>query len=148
MIQANPIRFRMAAFLLLLRGSEANDTVEANLWPPGGTVIESARPLLCSLAGNRALVSIFSTGERAMPFVKCSVDGCNKKLQPVLKPDPRDRETWIYRECDVCFKPACEKHSVEVDGQIICDRCRAERKAWQPPVELIDLGIRPARRPQ
>jgi len=33
-----------------------------------------------------------------MPFVKCSVDGCNKKLQPLLKPDPRDRDTWVYRE--------------------------------------------------
>src|SRR5207247_111672 len=27
----------------------------------------------------------------AMPFVKCSVDGCSRKLQPVLKVDPRDR---------------------------------------------------------
>ena len=43
-----------------------------------------------------------------MSFVKCSVDGCNRKLQPILKVDPRDRDTWLYRECDVCFKPACE----------------------------------------
>ena len=52
-----------------------------------------------------------------MPFVKCSVDGCNQKLQPVLKPDPRNRETWLYRECDMCLRPACEKHSTEVGGQ-------------------------------
>jgi len=32
-----------------------------------------------------------------MPFVKCSVDGCSRKLQPVQKLDPRDRETWVYR---------------------------------------------------
>ena len=73
-----------------------------------------------------------------MPFVKCSVDGCNKKLQPVLKPDPRDRETWLYRECDVCLRPACEKHSAEIDGRIVCDRCRREAAA----PGLIDLGIR------
>ena len=53
-----------------------------------------------------------------MPFVKCSVDGCNKKLQPVLKPDPRDRETWVYPECDRCLQPVCEKHSTEIDGQM------------------------------
>lgn len=59
-----------------------------------------------------------------MPSVKCSVDGCNTKLQPVLKPDPKDRSTWLYRECDVCLRPACDKHSTDVDGQIVCDRCR------------------------
>jgi hypothetical protein len=31
-----------------------------------------------------------------MPFVKCSVDGCNTKLQPIYKLDPRDPETWLY----------------------------------------------------
>jgi hypothetical protein len=41
-----------------------------------------------------------------MPFVKCSVDGCSRKLQPILKVDPKDRETWVYRECDECFRPA------------------------------------------
>jgi hypothetical protein len=34
-----------------------------------------------------------------MSFVKCGVDGCNKKLYPALKPDPRDRETRVYPEC-------------------------------------------------
>jgi len=76
-----------------------------------------------------------------MPFVKCSVDGCNKKLQPTLKPDPRDREAWVYPECDRCLQPVCEKHSAEIDGQIICDRCRREIEARQPRQELIDLGI-------
>lgn len=74
-----------------------------------------------------------------MPFVKCSVDGCSRKLQPFMKVDPKDRETWYYRECDVCFKPACEEHSTEVQGRIICDRCRPEIDAQQG---LIDLGIR------
>ena len=46
-----------------------------------------------------------------MAFVKCSVGGCDKKLQPILKVDARDRDTWFYRECDVCFKPACVQHS-------------------------------------
>lgn len=67
-----------------------------------------------------------------MPFVKCSVDGCNTKLQPIQKLDP-DRETWLYRECDVCFRPACEKHSVEINGKIICDRCRRDMEAAAAP---------------
>jgi hypothetical protein len=73
-----------------------------------------------------------------MPFVKCSVDGCNTKLQPVQKLDPRDRETWLYWECDSCFRPACEKHSTEIGGRIVCDRCQREMDAEQPP--LLDLG--------
>ena len=77
-----------------------------------------------------------------MPFVKCSVDGCNRKLQPTLKVDPRDRDTWAYRECDVCLKPACEKHSAAVEGRIICDRCRREAEAQQQSAGLIDLGFR------
>jgi len=77
-----------------------------------------------------------------MSFVKCSVDGCNRKLQPVLKVDPRDRDTWFYRECDACLKPVCEKHSTEVDGRIICDRCRRDSEAKRQAAGLIDIGIR------
>ncbi len=77
-----------------------------------------------------------------MPFVKCSVGGCSTKLQPILKVDPRDRDTWTYRECDKCFRPVCEKHSMEIDGQIVCDRCRKELEAMQQAPQLIDLGIR------
>ena len=77
-----------------------------------------------------------------MPFVKCSVDGCSRKLQPILKVDPRDRDTWLYRECHVCFQPACEKHSLEVEGRIICDRCRREGEAQQHSAGRIDLGLR------
>src|SRR5205807_213089 len=83
-----------------------------------------------------------SKGGIAMSFVKCSVDGCSRKLQPILKVDPRDRDTWVYRECDVCLKPACEKHSAEVEGRIICDRCRREAEAQQQSAGLIDLGFR------
>ena len=77
-----------------------------------------------------------------MPFVKCSVDGCSRKLQPILKVDPRDRDTWFYRECDVCFQPACEEHSSEVEGRIICDRCRREEEAKQQSAQLIGLTLR------
>ena len=83
-----------------------------------------------------------------MPFVKCSVDGCSRKLQPILKVDPRDRNTWFYRECDVCHKPACEKHSAEVEGRIICDRCRREAEARDASAGLIDLGFRPRPEPE
>ena len=81
-----------------------------------------------------------------MSFVKCSVDGCSRKLQPILKVDPRDRDTWFYRECEVCLKPACEEHSSGVEGRIICDRCLREAEAQQQSTGLIDLGFR--QRPQ
>jgi hypothetical protein len=76
-----------------------------------------------------------------MPFVKCSVGGCDRKLQPLLKPDPGDREGWLYRECDVCLRPICEKHSAEVGGRVVCDTCR--REAEPRPQGLIDPGINP-----
>ena len=77
-----------------------------------------------------------------LSFVKCSVDGCSRKLQPILKVDPKDRGTWFYRECDVCLKPACEKHSADVEGRIICDRCRREAEVKHHSAGLIDLGLR------
>jgi hypothetical protein len=73
-----------------------------------------------------------------MAFVKCSVHGCGRKLQPILKVDPRDRDTWFYPECDHCFRPVCAEHSAAVKGQVVCDHCRKEMEA--PP--LIDLGLR------
>ena len=75
-----------------------------------------------------------------MAFVKCSVDGCGRRLQPVLKVDPRDRETWLYPECDVCFRPACDRHSSELGGRVVCDRCRREAESQTP---LIALGLAP-----
>ncbi len=77
-----------------------------------------------------------------MPFVKCSVDGCNRKLQPTLKVDPKDRDTWLYRECDVCLKPVCEKHSTEEGDRIICDRCRREAETQPQAQGLLNLGSR------
>ena len=88
--------------------------------------VPQAKPEACQDAGPLVLPQLPETrytngfsiratiGPRgiSMPFVKCSVDGCSRKLQPILKVDPRDRDTWLYRECDVCLKPACEKHSV------------------------------------
>jgi len=59
-----------------------------------------------------------------------------------LKVDPRDRDTWFYRECDVCLRPACEKHSVEEGGKIVCDRCRREAEAKRIAAGLIDLEMR------
>jgi hypothetical protein len=72
-----------------------------------------------------------------MSPVKCSVDGCGRRLQPITKVDSRDRDTWLYPECDVCFRPACEAHSSEVGGRVVCDRCRREA------APLIDLEILP-----
>src|SRR5579859_5974431 len=91
----------------------------------------------CSHSRTRIVV-----GGCTMSFVKCSVDGCSRKLQSILKVDPRDRDTWFYRECEVCLKPACEEHSSGIEGRIVCDRCRREAKAQQPSPGLIDLGLR------
>jgi hypothetical protein len=83
-----------------------------------------------------------------MPAVKCSVDGCSRRLQPILKVEPRDRDTWLHRECDLCLKPVCEEHSSEVEGRIICGRCRREAEAREGPPRLIDLGTDSLRRPE
>ncbi len=83
-----------------------------------------------------------------MPFVKCSVDGCNRKLQPILKVDPRDRDTWLYRDGDVCLQPVCEKHSAQEQGRIICERCRREAETQQQSAGLIGLGFRLRREPE
>jgi len=53
--------------------------------------------------------------------------------------DPGDRETWLYRECDICFRPACEKHSTEIEGRIICDRCRRGLEAERQPLVPLDV---------
>jgi hypothetical protein len=78
-----------------------------------------------------------------MSVVRYIVDGSNQKLQPILKPDPRDRAAWVYPECDLCFRRVCDKHSVEIAGQIVCDRCRQERVSRRQP-QLIDLSIKTA----
>ena len=76
-----------------------------------------------------------------MSFVKCSVNGCSRKLQPILKVDPRDRDTWFYRECELCGRTACEEHSSGVEGRIICDRCLREAEAQLPTGGLFELGL-------
>ena len=65
-----------------------------------------------------------------MAFVKCSVGGCSRRLQSLLKVDPRDRDTWFY--------PECEEHSSGVDGRVVCDRCRTEN---EEPTRLLSLGL-------
>ena len=77
-----------------------------------------------------------------MPSVKYSVGGWSARLQPVLKVDPRDRDTWLHRECEACLRPACEEHSSGVEGRVICDRCRREAEGRERPAGLIDLGLR------
>ncbi len=73
-----------------------------------------------------------------MSFVKCSVDGCNARLQPLAKPILADKDSWIYRECDRCLRPACAAHSTEFGGQILCDRCRRADEACRLPLDLVD----------
>lgn len=81
-----------------------------------------------------------------MAFVQCSVDGCHRKLQPILKPDPYDRSTWEYLECDLCLRPVCDKHSSEIEGRLVCDRCRQEREFVERQPKLIELGLNGPRR--
>lgn len=73
-----------------------------------------------------------------MPFVKCSVGGCSRRLQPALKVDPRDRTTWLYPECEDCGRAACGEHSSWDGVRVICDRCRADRGS---PLPLATLGL-------
>jgi hypothetical protein len=73
-----------------------------------------------------------------MAFVKCSVGGCSRRLQPLLKVDPRNRDTWFYPECEECGRTACEEHSSGVDGRVVCDRCRTEN---EEPTRLLSLGL-------
>lgn len=75
-----------------------------------------------------------------MPFVKCAVDGCSRKLQPILKVDPRDRDTWFYPECDECGRPACDEHTQDVQGRRVCDVCRQETAEAQVAAPLQTLG--------
>jgi hypothetical protein len=74
-----------------------------------------------------------------MSAVKCSVAGCDRKLQPIWKVDLRDRDTWLYRECDECLRPVCEEHSrADEDGHVVCDECH-EAVVPRQPLELIQL---------
>jgi hypothetical protein len=75
-----------------------------------------------------------------MPIVKCSVGGCSRRLQPVLKVDPRDRDTWLYPECEECGRAACEEHTSGFEGRFICDRCRQILERESPV--LLSLGLR------
>ena len=75
-----------------------------------------------------------------MRAVTCGVNGCSRRLQPVLKVDPRDRDTWFYPECDECGRPACDEHAADVGGRRVCHRCRPPA-APEPPVTLLDLGL-------
>ena len=68
--------------------------------------------------------------EMPMPPVRRSVDGWSQKLRPVRKPEPRDRETWLYPECDRCFRPVCAKHASDIGGQLFAKSLRA--RAYGP----------------
>jgi hypothetical protein len=74
-----------------------------------------------------------------MPFVKCSVGGCSRRLQPILKVDPRDRDTWLYTECEECGRAACGEHTSWQGGRMICDRCLPVIQSKEAPV--IELGL-------
>ena len=77
-----------------------------------------------------------------MASVKCSVGGCSRRLQPVLKVDPRDRDTWLYPECEECGRPACDEHSSWYEGRVVCERCLRVIEECDSPVQLIDLGLK------
>jgi hypothetical protein len=68
------------------------------------------------------------------------VNGCGRRLQPLVKVDSRDRSTWLYPECESGGKYVCEAHSSTTGGRLICDRCRPRIEAEEVP--LIDLNIR------
>ena len=77
-----------------------------------------------------------------MPFIKCSVGGCSRRLQPMLKVDPRDRNTWLYPECEECGRPVCDEHVSVVSGRAICERCRLQIEDREVPVLQLGLKFR------
>ncbi|MDB5311601.1 MAG: hypothetical protein JWO38_5803 [Gemmataceae bacterium] len=77
-----------------------------------------------------------------MPLVKCSVGGCSRRLQPVLKVHPQDRDTWLYPGCEECSRAACEEHSSWGGDRVVCDRCRRAIEGRPSLIPLIELGIR------
>ncbi len=55
---------------------------------------------------------------------KCEIPGCNHIAKVLFKDDPKDRETWLYATCDICYDYLCQKHFDEDDfGNVICDLC-------------------------
>jgi hypothetical protein len=61
-----------------------------------------------------------------MPAVKCGVNGCGAILQPLWKPDLKDKTTWIYPVCDLCSQHVCEDHASEIEGRLVCNRCQGQ----------------------
>jgi hypothetical protein len=57
---------------------------------------------------------------------------------------PNDPVTWLYRECDDCFRPTCERHSSEVGGKILCDACREAMATGEAIGALLRLLHTPA----
>jgi hypothetical protein len=76
-----------------------------------------------------------------MAMVKCGVNGCSQRLQPYLKVDPRDRDTWLYPECEDCGRPACDEHSSWFGGRVVCERCLVEIEGRESPIQMIELGL-------
>ena len=76
-----------------------------------------------------------------MPAVKCGVNGCGRRLQPLMKVHPRVRDTWVDPECEACGQPACGDHTSWFDEQVVCDRCRVRAEGRGLATELIDLGL-------
>ena len=77
-----------------------------------------------------------------MAAVTCGVGGCGRRLQPLLKVDPRDRDTWLYPECEACGRAACDDHSSRDGGRVVCDRCRQRLEERNRPVLQLGLKLR------
>ena len=51
-------------------------------------------------------------------------DECSKPVKPIFIDTPNDPDTWFWRECDHCFKIACEDCSdSDHDGIVTCITC-------------------------
>src|SRR5687767_6821139 len=68
--------------------------------------VKTLAPWYCpNCLRDRATASESGLGGARCPSSNAASMVVTEKLQPILKVDPRDRDTWIYPESDICFKP-------------------------------------------
>jgi hypothetical protein len=69
----------------------------------------------------------------AISFVKCGVDGCSRKLQPILKVDPRDRDRKVK-----LLSPTAIAQAAGTCGSLAVGPFRRLAVTCSPPTQPAD----------